>query len=282
VSSLSGISKCIECGASFVVARPHGETRIEGEKICREIARTLEARMHTAKEECKPVPSFEFHGDILSRSPSEIDEGLDVLDIPKSIGERARVIYRSVSRTQAERGRQPEKGLAAASVYAACKENGVAKSPGEIAGAFGISESDIEQLYTYLLNEMGYLHPIARAFSRKYELRSCEPTQAGTSFETIFAGSENRDLQNLNEERFLEKKGTYEFFRLLKENPRRWKTLEKELALSPRTLSERISQGLEFGLIERVRRLKIGATYYRLTKKGSDVFEAMTGHTSIY
>jgi DNA-binding HxlR family transcriptional regulator len=100
-----------------------------------------------------------------------------------------------------------------------------------------------------------------------------------TQLKSIFAVEERKPGFDVE---FSEKKGTYEFLRLLMERPRRWKALEKELPLSPRTLSERITQAQTLGFIEIVRRLKIGAPYYRLTKKGNEVFEIMTGDARIY
>jgi DNA-binding transcriptional ArsR family regulator len=272
VSSLSGRSICHSCGATFVATRTDQETRITYRKT------SIQSRTHEPLLEHPTFPSSAPREEPLPQSLLEIDEFPSVLDVPNGTRRVALAIYENASKAEAEQGKKPEKGLAAAAVLAACKQDGLQKSVGEIAAAFGLSDTEVERFYTFLLNEMGYLRPMYSGKDKPLR----DLGAFGTDFMTTLGLAESRDLRNLNEARFLEKKGTYEFLRLLKENPRRWKTLEKELALSPRTLSERISQALELGFIEKVRRLKIGATYYRLTKKGNRIFEEMTGRTSIY
>jgi DNA-binding HxlR family transcriptional regulator len=206
---------------------------------------------------------------------SEIDKALNALDVQENTRKEARAIYRRAYAMGAAHGRKSVEGLAAASVYAACKQSGLPKPLDEIAATLDVDKMEVERAYTYLVNEMGYLPTYSITDNETAALNK-------PRLESSFPAGGVMDLHGLDVAKFLEKKGTYEFLRLLKEKPRRWKTLEKELALSPRTLSERISQALELGFIEKVRRLKIGATYYRLTGKGNDIFEAMTGDTRIY
>lgn len=256
LSSSMGTSVCLSCGASFLTARL-SETSTSHERASLTQDRPL--LDHYRVPTFRPAVSEEPPNAHLS----QIDKAAKALNLPDNIRKAARTIYRRAFATE----RKSVEGLAPASVYAACKQGGLPKSLDQIATAFGVDKNEAERSYTYLLNEMGYLS--STLFSGETVVMTPKIAQQGPD-------------HDLDVAKFLEKKGTYEFFRLLKEKPRRWKTLETELALSPRTLSERISQALELGFIEKVRRLKIGATCYRLTKKGNDVFEAMTGSTRIY
>jgi DNA-binding HxlR family transcriptional regulator len=262
VSSLKDKTLCLSCGASFVAAR---------------VSQGPETR--------RPRPAYAFGTRISTMQVlpeqtavdvSELDKALDNLDVSVSVRELARAIYRKAATDEISHDEISRKALASAAIYAACKQGGLSKSLDEIAAASGVGKADTEHFYTFLLNEMGYLSPLIN--SRTRVINEPEMQLEVKPVTKNWEGSP----QVSNVERFLEKKGTYEFLGLLKESPRRWKTLEKELALSPRTLSERITQALELGFIEKVRRLKIGATYYRLTKKGNEMLEAMTENTSIY
>jgi DNA-binding HxlR family transcriptional regulator len=260
LSSYMGSYLCPSCGATFAAARLNDHSRSATHDDAEERSFHMYSRRPVLASAVRPTPTF-----------LDIGGALNALGLPPNIGKAALNIYRRAFTREAACEIKLSRGMAPASVYAACKQNGLSISIKEIADAFNVDQTEAERSYTYLLNEMGFL-------TSPNDITMEMPQFLSESL----TGIERTDLHEPDVEKFLEKKGTYEFLRLLKEKPRRWKTLERELALSPRTLSERIFQALELGFIEKVRRLKIGATYYRLTKKGSDIFEAMTGSTKIY
>ncbi|HVP16954.1 MAG TPA: hypothetical protein VMT42_06280 [candidate division Zixibacteria bacterium] len=261
---------CRSCRASFVTARCE-EARNGSIKFSTIASRDSSISDRSSSLHISPLPSSQ---PAVSVNLLEFNKALDILDVPRNIREAARTIYsKTCANEMSTRSGCSDKGMAAAVIYAVCNQNGLSKSLEEIAGVFGIDRAEVEGSYTFLLNEIGYWTPL---LGSKTVLNEPE-----SQLSSILA-AKGREQASFDAEKFLEKKGTYEFLRLLKERPRRWKTLEKELPLSPRTLSERISQAQELGFIEKVRRLKIGATYYRLTKKGNDVFEAMTVDARIY
>jgi DNA-binding HxlR family transcriptional regulator len=266
ISSIKDKIVCLSCGGSFVAA---------GSPELGMANRQRGLFMGEVPERRRPslMPAFRVRTPLGVR---ELDKPLSTLDVPQGVHEAARAIYVKAHATEMGDHRVSDKALAAAASYAACRQEGLSKSLDEIAAAFGVDRTEVENSYTFLLNEMGYLSPL---LSNSRVHVACKPPLPSESMPTV-GGREAANVFDV--EKFLEKKGTYEFLRLLKERPRRWKTLETELALSPRTLSERIAQALEMGYIEKVRRLKIGATYYRLTRRGNEMFEAMTGNTSIY
>jgi DNA-binding HxlR family transcriptional regulator len=266
VSSSMGTCFCLDCGASFVAARVDRQEQFPNN----ERAQTRMFRSHA------PPILFAPSTKTFPSGLSEFSKTLDSLGLSDVVREEAVAIYEKASAREMAHGRNLSKGMAPASVYAACKQAGLSVSFKEVARAFGVDKKEAERSYTYLLNEMGYFSSL---LSPRATVDMIEP-EVRHELKSPIVGT--GDLEEPDVKKFVEKKGTYEFLRLLKEKPRRWKTLEKELALSPRTLSERISQALELEFIEKVRRLKIGATYYRLTKRGTDVFDAMTGSTTIY
>jgi len=68
---------------------------------------------------------------------------------------------------------------------------------------------------------------------------------------------------------YFARRGGYDVLVALKDNPKRWKEIEKAVLVSPRTLSRRIYGAMELGLINKVKHLG-GGTAYRLTDKGKN------------
>jgi DNA-binding HxlR family transcriptional regulator len=260
ISSYMGSYLCPSCGATFAAARLNDHPRSANQSDAKIRSLHMPLRQPVLASAVRVPPTF-----------LDIGEALNALGLPPNVGKVALNIYRRAFTREAAYEGRLSRGMAPASVYAACKQSGLSISIKEIADAFNVDQTEAERSYTYLLNEMGFL-------ASPNDITLEMPQFQSESLTEI----ERASLHESDVAKFLEKKGTYEFLRLLKEKPRRWKTLEKELELSPRTLSERLSQALELGFIEKVRRLKIGATYYRLTKKGSDIFETMTRSTKIY
>ena len=77
---------------------------------------------------------------------------------------------------------------------------------------------------------------------------------------------------------FLGRKGGYDVLKALEDKPKRWKEIEKVVLVSPRTLSQRISQAMELGLIDKVKKLR-GGTAYRLAEKGRNVVISLSEKT---
>jgi DNA-binding HxlR family transcriptional regulator len=270
---------CLECGASFRATRVSQDTKMEVRKLIQSPKRrNIKDISHILSRSSSPTSAFKT----ASRYDlSEFEKALNTLRLQDDVRQEARRIYIRASTAGMRNGRTSGEALASASVYAACRQNELSNTLEEIASAFGADKAEVEHSYALLLNEIGFLSQIQH--KRDDNGHKISADSIGTAPDLGFLKSEVKaETQGPDVTRFLEKKGTFEFLRLLKERPKRWKTLEKELAVSPRTLSERITQALELGYIEKVRRLKIGATYYRLTKKGLEIFETMTESTSIY
>jgi len=213
---------------------------------------------------------------------TDLYEALDVLNSPLNVRESARSIYRRAVTGGLVQDAPSRKALVSAAIYAAYKQNGLLRSLDEIARVAGVDKAVAEQFLSSMLGEIGYLSPRLDTVNALQPDQTIEVLESEMRPETNDAAGAKEQNPHAFEVKFLEKKGAFEFLRLLKENPRRWNTLEKELDLSPRTLSDRITQGLELGLIEKIRRLKIGATYYRLTEKGKKTLEAASESTRIY
>lgn len=77
---------------------------------------------------------------------------------------------------------------------------------------------------------------------------------------------------------FFGKRGGHDVLIALKDRPRRWKEIEKTVLVSPRTLSRRIFEAIELGLINKVKHLG-GGTAYRLTEKGKNALVIFSQET---
>lgn len=73
---------------------------------------------------------------------------------------------------------------------------------------------------------------------------------------------------------FFARKGGESLLRVLSKGAGRWKDIELQAGVSPRTLSQRISEALEIGLIVRKKQLRGGARY-KLTEKGKDALNIL-------
>jgi DNA-binding HxlR family transcriptional regulator len=267
---------CHSCGSAFTVTRIEQTTKGEVREPIR-----LE-RPYSKDIIVSPAPSHTVDASqkVLRYELSGFEKTLNTLGLQDDARQAARRIYIRASTSKIGNDRISNEALASASVYAACRQNKLSNSLEEIASAFHADKTEAERAYSILLNEIGFL---AQTYTTLDENSlKMYSTSADKQTNLDISSFERRDALRQDATRFLEKKGTFEFLRLWKERPKRWKTLEKELAVSPRTLSERITQALELGYVEKVRRLKIGATYYRLTKKGNEIFETMEENTSIY
>lgn len=84
---------------------------------------------------------------------SEIDRNSSSLSLPRSVREEASVIYRSAVNKNIIRGRSIE-GVAAASLYAACRRCNLPRTLDEIAEATKITKKDVGRTYRFLVREL--------------------------------------------------------------------------------------------------------------------------------
>jgi transcription initiation factor TFIIB len=98
----------------------------------------------------------------LSQAMSELDRLTDKLHIPKSIKEKAAVIYRRALDKGLVRGRSIS-AIAAASLYAACRTSQTPRTLRELAVHSPIEKKDIARCYRLLLRELNLRMPIPKA-----------------------------------------------------------------------------------------------------------------------
>jgi transcription initiation factor TFIIB len=89
----------------------------------------------------------------LAQAMSELERLSSKVYIPPQIREKAAVIYRKALDKRLVRGRSIN-SIAAASLYAACRETGTPRTLGEIAKASLVSRKDVARCYRLLLQEL--------------------------------------------------------------------------------------------------------------------------------
>lgn len=85
---------------------------------------------------------------------SEIDRMAGALGVPRSIREVACVIYRRALSEDLIRGRSIE-GVATATLYAGCRQEGLPRSLSEVAGVSRVERKEIGRTYRYIAQELG-------------------------------------------------------------------------------------------------------------------------------
>ena len=98
----------------------------------------------------------------LSQAMAELSKLCDDIHIPKQVKEQAAVIYRKALEKGLVRGRSIS-AIAAASLYAACRETVTPRTLRELAGVSTIDKKDISRCYRLLLRELAIQMPIPRA-----------------------------------------------------------------------------------------------------------------------
>ena len=98
----------------------------------------------------------------LSQAMAELDRLTDKLHIPKSIKEKAAVIYRRALDKGLVRGRSIS-AIAAASLYAACRTSQTPRTLQELAVHSPLEKKDIARCYRLLLRELKMRMPIPAA-----------------------------------------------------------------------------------------------------------------------
>jgi transcription initiation factor TFIIB len=84
---------------------------------------------------------------------SEVDRMASALGVPRSVREVASVIYRRALDADLIRGRSIE-GVATASLYAACRKEGIPRSLEEIAEVSRVERKEIGRTYRYISGEL--------------------------------------------------------------------------------------------------------------------------------
>ena len=91
---------------------------------------------------------------------SEIDRMSSALGLPDRLREVSAVIYRRALDEDLIRGRSIE-GVASASIYAACRQEGIPRSLEEISSAARVDKKEIGRTYRYVQKEIGLkLEPV--------------------------------------------------------------------------------------------------------------------------
>ena len=89
----------------------------------------------------------------LAYALSELTKDAYKLNLPKNVLETASVIYRQVVRKRFIRGRSI-RGMAAASIYMACRQCKVVRTLEEVGNVSGISKKDCARNYRFLLRKL--------------------------------------------------------------------------------------------------------------------------------
>jgi transcription initiation factor TFIIB len=96
----------------------------------------------------------------LAQAMSELDRLSDKVYIPRTIKEKAAVIYRKALDKGLVRGRSIT-AIAAAALYAACRRSGTPRTLREIAEASLVDRKDVARCYRLLLRELDVHIPVA-------------------------------------------------------------------------------------------------------------------------
>jgi transcription initiation factor TFIIB len=128
----------------------------KGQSISQEKKHTMK-RLREAHKRSKTKDPKESN---LRFALSEIDRLCSALDLPQKIIETASVIYRRALDEDLVRGRSIE-GVVGASVYIACRKEGIPRSLSEIEKPSRVDETEIGRTYRYILGELDFgLEPI--------------------------------------------------------------------------------------------------------------------------
>lgn len=89
---------------------------------------------------------------------SEISKLANNLNLPRNILETASVIYRKAVKEHLIRGRSIQ-GIAAAAIYVACRQCGVARTLEDLSEASTANKKEIGRSYRFLLKQLNYFIP---------------------------------------------------------------------------------------------------------------------------
>lgn len=108
-------------------------------------------RLRTWQRRCQAQGSAERN---LQHALGEIDRMASALGLPDDVRETAGVIYRRALADDLLKGRSIE-AMATASLYAATRQVGIARSVGDVATVSRIGELEFTRAYRYLTRELG-------------------------------------------------------------------------------------------------------------------------------
>jgi transcription initiation factor TFIIB len=86
---------------------------------------------------------------------SEISKIANNLNLPRNILETASIIYRKAAKRHLVRGRSIQ-GVAAAAIYVACRQCGVARTLEDISQASPINKKEVGRSYRFLIKKLDY------------------------------------------------------------------------------------------------------------------------------
>jgi len=98
----------------------------------------------------------------LAHAFGEIARLVAAVDCPRSVRESASALYRRAQGENLIRGRSIE-GVAAAAVYAACRQDGLVVSPTDLAAVSSCTAREVRRTYGVLNTELGLATPIVDA-----------------------------------------------------------------------------------------------------------------------
>ncbi|SFT03604.1 transcription initiation factor IIB [Halostagnicola kamekurae] len=141
----------------------------------RAISAKKRSRMHRLRKWQERIRTKDAGERNLQFALSEIDRMASALGVPRAVREVTSVIYRRALNEDLIRGRSIE-GVATASLYAGCRQEGIPRSLEEVAGVSRVERIEISRTYRYISNELGLeLLPVdpkqyVPRFSSKLEL----------------------------------------------------------------------------------------------------------------
>ena len=112
------------------------------------------SQMHRLRKWQKRLRTKDAGERNLQHALGEIDRMASALGVPRSVREVACVIYRRALNDDLIRGRSIE-GTATASLYAACRKEGIPRSLEELAEVSRIERKETGRTYRYLSQELG-------------------------------------------------------------------------------------------------------------------------------
>ncbi len=120
----------------------------------RSISSEKRSQMHRLRKWQERIRTKDSGERNLQFALSEIDRMSSALGIPRSARETASVIYRRALSEDLIRGRSIE-GVATASLYAACRREGIPRSLDEVNEVSRVKQKEIGRTYRYISHELG-------------------------------------------------------------------------------------------------------------------------------
>ncbi|MFC7176093.1 transcription initiation factor IIB [Halosegnis marinus] len=142
----------------------------------RSISSEKRSQMHRLRKWQERIRTKDAGERNLQFALSEIDRMSSALGVPRSVREVASVIYRRALKEDLIRGRSIE-GVATATLYAACRKEGIPRSLEEISDVSRVERKEIGRTYRYVSQELSLeMEPVD---PKKYVPRFCSSLDAG-------------------------------------------------------------------------------------------------------